>query len=148
MALVTVGVAKTIAYTSGSTVTINLKSASVSDDLSLVAYKNDNAQVPTYYRGTKNFTIVVSTNDMAKWSAVDVGDQHTNVVLTLGSAICGQDTEEGDDLTVTLSKAIVSAKSLEEVNNEDSTPVTGSITWSLARHCGDSTDPTVTYATV
>lgn len=147
MAITQLGRATSLAYNDGSAQSItSIQSYSTSDNTAIEAFLMGTAQVDTHYQGKIDFEITIETADIAAYSALTVGDQVTAVVLTIEAATDSGGGASGDAVTVTLSKAVVSALGGLQHGNENSAPVVGSITFKLSRAASDSSDPTAVIA--
>ena len=145
MAIVTIGAANSLAITTPSTTFSCIQGGSVSFDNEFAGFKHCTKNVQTYYQSTKSASITIETSDIATWATLEQGDECTAVVLTGGSATDSAGTTTGDNVTFTLSKAIVTAMSFD-VDNSDKAPTVASITFTLANFPGDATDAAFSIA--
>jgi hypothetical protein len=104
--------------------------------------------VPSSYAGQQGGTIMVETADIGIWAAFKIGQRYTNVILTLEGAKDSSSASVGDDITVTLSEAVISEKGPLTKGNENSAPVVASVTFKLDRHPTSTADPTIAIAVV
>lgn len=124
----------------------NVQSYNFSRSQELAEFLSGTSRVQSHYRGTETATIQIETADIAKWSGFAVGQKFTNVVLTLEGAKDSGNASVGDDITVTLSEAVVSEVGELSMGNENSAPVVGSVTFVMSRHAGSASDPTCAIA--
>jgi hypothetical protein len=124
----------------------NIQSYDTSDNTELVEFLKGTARVATSYQGTRGYEVTVETPDMGTWAAWNVGMRVDNLILTVEGAMDSSGAGQGDDTTLTLSEAVLSAKSGFGHGNEASDPSVGSLTFKLDRHPDSTTDPTVVFA--
>lgn len=124
----------------------NIQSWSFPQGDQLTEFLSGTARVQSHYRSTKAASIQVETADIAVWAGFQVGQKFTGVILTLEGAVDSAGAAVGDDVTITLSEAVVSEIGELSHGNEDSAPVVGSVTFALSRHATSSSDPTVAIA--
>ncbi|MBI1291201.1 hypothetical protein GC173_08140 [bacterium] len=154
MAIQQVARAKSLAWTAvaGQTPTpptsplSNVQSYSTSRGGELAEFLRGTSRVNSHYRGTETGSIQVETADIATWAGFAVGQKFTNVILTLEGAKDSSGASVGDDITVTLSEAVVSEVGELAAGNENSAPVVASVTFVLSKHAGSTNDPTMTIA--
>jgi hypothetical protein len=152
MAIQQIARAKTLAWTAvgGQSPTPptsplnNIQSYSVSRTQELAEFLRGNARVQSHYRGTEAATIQIETADIGKFAGFAVGQKFTNVILTIEGARDSGNAAVGDDITITMSEAVISEVGELAMGNESSAPVVGSVTFALSRHAGSSADPTIT----
>jgi hypothetical protein len=126
----------------------NVQSYSFSRNQELAEFLSGTSRVNSHYRGVESATIQIETADIAKWSAFAVGQKFTNVILTLEGAKDSGNASVGDDITITLSEAVVTEVGELSMGNENSAPVVGSVTFALSRLATSTADPTVAIAVV
>jgi hypothetical protein len=124
----------------------NIQSYSFSRSQELAEFLSGTSRVKSHYRGGEAATIQVETADIAKWAGLAVGQKFTNVVLTLEGAKDSGNASVGDDVTITLSEAVISEIGELSMGNENSAPVVASVTFALSRLATSTADPTVSIA--
>lgn len=154
MAIDQIGTGKSLAWTAvgGQTPTpaagplSNIQKYGFSRNKELKEFLKGLARVQTRYSSTKTAAITVDSPDVDVLCDLEVGQKFTSVILTLQGAIDAGGTAIGGDVTVTLSHAVITAIGDLEHSNEDDTPAVQSVTFTLDRHDGESSDPTWTIA--
>lgn len=153
MALQTLGRAKSLAFTivgsGGPTSPIGgakIQGYEFTPGDELATFMRGNSRVESHYQGKKTASIKVTLSDLAAYAAFGIGQKYSNVILTCDSAIDSAGVDEGDDATITLSKAVVTELGALANGNESDAPITYDVTFQLSRHAGDSADPTFTIA--
>jgi len=147
MAIVQGARATSLAWT-GSGVTSplsDIQDYSFSHSKQLAEFFLGTARVSTLYAGRETASITVTSGDLLKMSGFAVGQKYTNAILTLEAASDSAGTLNGGTTTITLSQVVVTAVGDITMGNEDSRPVTRSVTMTLSRHVG-SADPTAVIA--
>jgi hypothetical protein len=75
-----------------------------------------------------------------------VGQRYNNVILTVEGARDSANAAVGDNITITLSEAVITELGELSHGNENSAPVVASVTFMLDRHAASSADPTIAIA--
>jgi hypothetical protein len=114
----------------------------------LAAFLGGLSRVDSHYAGKKDASITIETPDIAQWSAFEVGQKYDSVVLTVEGSVDSAGTANGDDITITLSAAVVSEVGEISAGNENSSPAVASVTFQLSKHPEDTEDPTWAIAEV
>lgn len=151
MAINTLARAKSISWTRVSGVgpagpISSIQSYTFSKPEELAAFLSGTARVESHYKGKRSAFIRITTADIATWSAFEVGQKFTNVILTIEGAQDSVGTAVGSDVTITLSEAVITELGDLEDGNENSAPVVGSVTFMLSRHATSTSDPTCVIA--
>lgn len=114
----------------------------------VIEFKAGNRNVKRRYAGDKTGFIQIESTDFATYIALEEGQKYTNVVLTLESSADTQDAATGQDMTVTMSHAVLVTLSEPSHSNANRQPTTWTARFELDDHDGSGTEPTMTYAAV
>jgi hypothetical protein len=124
----------------------NIQSYSTTNADELEKFRKGNARVPTSYQGLSAGSITVETGDVGVWALFKKGQRYNNVILTIEGAKDSSGASVGDNVTITLSEAVISEVGELAHGNENSAPVVASVTFELDRHPASSADPTMVLA--
>ncbi len=125
----------------------NIQSYSFSRATELAEFLSGTSRVNAHYLGAQSATLQIETADISTWAGFAVGQKYTNVTLTIEGARDSAGAAVGDNVTITLSEAVVSEIGELGMGNENSAPVVASVTFSLSRHAASTADPTAVIAT-
>lgn len=126
----------------------SLQSWSFQDNQEVAEFLRGNARVDGHYRGKTTATITVETDDMGAFVDFAPGDSFEDLVLTVENAIEVDGTACGGSATITLEHAKLTERGEITHDNADSSPVVGTLTFTLSRSCAATSDPTITIAAV
>jgi hypothetical protein len=121
-----------------------LQSASVKKTTEFVEVLDGTAQVPNSYQGQMQGEISVTLGSYSGMAGLAVGDRVSNVVLQREAAADSEGIAAGGTVKRTMSKGIITAIEDSGAENSSRAPGTVTITITMRRHEGDTTDPTLT----
>lgn len=148
MALDQAAIATQLAYNDGSARTITNIQGYTTNMLAdeLTEHRRGTARVPSHYRGKKDAFIRITSDDFAALALLTKGDYVTAVVLSVRSAVDSGGTAVGDNLTFTLSEAVIAEVTDISHDNENDAPATYEVEFRLSRDPSSGSDPTATMA--
>ena len=144
--MTTAGPGLQLSATGGLSGNIPVQAYSFSQGQELAEFTNGRARVTTRFAGKKTAELTVTLFDMTTYTVLKVGTIVTGLTLTISACQDSEGVEAGPGLTITMPNAVITAISELSHDNENDTPATYTVTFSLNRPVGAAADPEATVS--